>query len=89
MNHHKACEGCQWQRTEEPGQPGNWCYMFEKAPDPLPCGQHDRFADVRAVTQKMIKQNPALLVLLTMGPPGDNLPLPLWVSPGNVRDRYG
>jgi hypothetical protein len=33
-----ACDGCQWQRE---GSQDGWCYMFQSAPDQLPCAQHD------------------------------------------------
>jgi hypothetical protein len=38
--------------------------MFEKEPEELPCGQHDKYKEIRKVTGKMIMDNPFLLHLM-------------------------
>jgi hypothetical protein len=40
----KRCNNCKHQAWAEDN---NWCYMFSSRPDSLPCGQHDRFAEMR------------------------------------------
>lgn len=58
-----GCEGCQWRS----GEPGAWCYMFDKAPKELPCAQHDRFEVQREVTQAALRRHPELLSLMIDG----------------------
>jgi hypothetical protein len=36
--------------------------MFSEAPSMLPCGQHDKFAELRRVTGKAIRKHPAILI---------------------------
>lgn len=58
-----ACNGCQWQ-----GQPGGeWCYMFDDAPENLPCAQHDKYETERKMAAAILKKNPALFSLMAMG----------------------
>lgn len=59
-----ACEGCQHRNVRGPdaetaAQP-QWCYMFEKAPSQLPCGQHNRYAVERKITGALLKKYPVL-----------------------------
>jgi len=42
----------------------NYCYMFEKAPETLPCGQHDKFAEVRKMTGRLITKHPEILAMM-------------------------
>lgn len=48
----KKCEGCRHITNTET----EWCYMFEKLPYgvPLPCGQHDIYAEARKQGGKAI-----------------------------------
>ena len=52
------CSGCQHIQSDNK----TGCYMFEKKPDVLPCGQHDMFKEEREMTAKMILKNPLILV---------------------------
>ena len=54
---HPGCEGCQHRNEGE----GGWCYMFQHAPDVLPCAQHDMFEAEREVVAKIVLQHPILL----------------------------
>jgi hypothetical protein len=59
-----GCDGCQWQHE---GSGGNWCYMFQSAPDQLPCAQHDKFEIERAAMSAMIQKCPAIIPMMVMG----------------------
>lgn len=59
-----SCDGCQWQHE---GKAGNWCYMFESAPDQLPCTQHDKFEGERRTMAAMIRKCPAIIPMMVMG----------------------
>jgi len=59
-----ACDGCQWQHE---GSQGNWCYMFQSAPDQLPCTQHDKFDAERLAMSAMIRKCPAIIPMMVMG----------------------
>ena len=48
------------------GAPGDWCYMFQRAPDRLPCTQHDKFAPERAAMASLLKKNPAILTAMVI-----------------------
>lgn len=52
------CNGCTHRDNAEPE---NFCYMFQRAPDRLPCGQHDMYADKRRETARRFHRNPMLL----------------------------
>lgn len=52
------CTGCKHAEDTKDG----WCYMFSEAPSMLPCGQHDKFAELRRVTGKAIRKHPAILI---------------------------
>ena len=41
---------------------GNFCEMFEFAPENLPCAQHDMYAELRKETARAILENPQVLV---------------------------
>lgn len=47
----RKCDGCRHQHL---GQKKDYCYMFDVAPDTLPCPQHDRFAAERKVMGRLI-----------------------------------
>lgn len=55
------CDGCQWQGQREGA---NWCYMFEQAPENLPCAQHDKFAIEQAVTRSLVRRRPEVLAMI-------------------------
>ena len=59
-----SCDGCQWQHE---GEAGNWCYMFQDAPENLPCSQHDKFEGERRVMGAMIRKCPAIIPMMVMG----------------------
>jgi hypothetical protein len=42
--------------------------MFENKPETLPCGQHDKYKEIRQATGKMLRKHP--LMLLGMLPLG-------------------
>jgi len=60
----EACDGCQWQHE---GQSGSWCYMFQTAPDHLPCSQHDKFKIERMGMSAMIRKFPAMIPMMVIG----------------------
>jgi len=66
--HCEACEGCKHitNRTDE------FCYMFKKAPEVLPCGQHDKYELQRRITGELIRKNPAYLIGMIMEIEGRN-----------------
>ncbi len=58
-----SCDGCQWQHE---GEAGNWCYMFESAPETLPCTQHDKYEVEREAVTAIVRKHPSILSLLSM-----------------------
>lgn len=58
----KECLDCTHSKQREDN--GNYCYMFEKSPEHLPCGQHDKFAEARRLTGNLIRKNPAILAMM-------------------------
>lgn len=54
------CEGC----SHIENNAGEFCYMFRDRPETLPCGQHDKYAEVRKKNGEMIRKNPALFIEL-------------------------
>lgn len=46
----KGCHGCKHRRNISK----QWCYMFDKKPNTLPCGQHDKFKLYRKITGNLI-----------------------------------
>lgn len=57
----EKCLGCKHSKEKDEG---NYCYMFEKAPDILPCGQHDKFAEARKMTGQLITEHPEILAMM-------------------------
>lgn len=55
----KECEGCRHitNKVDE------WCYMFRDAPEQLPCGQHDKYAELRRINGKLFAKNPLLFMI--------------------------
>ena len=49
----KGCEGC---RFIEPSFVEEFCYMFEKAPEKLPCAQHDKYKELREANGKRFRR---------------------------------
>lgn len=45
-----CCIGCNHAKVI----PGHWCYMFLKAPEVLPCAQHNKYKRIRELTGKRI-----------------------------------
>jgi hypothetical protein len=60
----KKCDGCQHIRNADDFV--GFCYMFDEEPETLPCGQHDKYKEVRKATAKRIRKNPLILHLLAM-----------------------
>lgn len=54
------CEGC----SHIENNAGEFCYMFRDRPETLPCGQHDKYAEVRKKNGEMLRKNPALFIEL-------------------------
>ncbi len=52
------CKGC--KHITDNGN--EFCYMFLKAPEVLPCGQHDKYKLERELTGRLIKKNPSLIL---------------------------
>jgi hypothetical protein len=46
--------------------------MFKKAPEVLPCGQHDKYELQRRITGELIRKNPAYLIGMIMEIEGRN-----------------
>ncbi len=44
------CKGCQHKIFVK----GQWCYMFLKAPNTLPCGQHDMYKEQRRINGRKL-----------------------------------
>jgi len=47
----ELCLDCKHSKHPEEN---NYCYMFEKAPEKLPCGQHDMYKKLRDENGKII-----------------------------------
>jgi hypothetical protein len=60
----ELCKGCGHLACTERG---NYCYMFEKAPENLPCGQHDKYKAQRERNGKLLLNNPSLFFAAIMG----------------------
>ena len=58
------CNGCKHQNDRAND---DWCYMFEKRPDNLPCGQHDKFAELRRKNGALWNRNRTQKRLLFTG----------------------
>lgn len=58
-----SCDGCQWQAE---GEAGDWCYMFQDAPETLPCTQHDKYEVEREAVTALVRKHPSILSLLSM-----------------------
>lgn len=56
----EKCRGC---RHDIPTD-HNFCYMFEKQPEQLPCGQHDKYDQMRKAFGKLLLKNPFLMHLV-------------------------
>ncbi len=56
------CEGCQHNRPSST----DYCYMFEAKPEKLPCGQHDKYKDMRQATGRLLRVSPFLVHLMTI-----------------------
>ncbi len=56
-----TCEGCHHIRNADDFE--GFCYMFDKEPEVLPCGQHDKYKAIRKATGKMLLKNPFLFHL--------------------------
>jgi hypothetical protein len=37
--------------------------MFRDAPEQLPCGQHDKYAELRRINGKLFAKNPLLFMI--------------------------
>lgn len=59
------CTGCRFIQYEK--DEGNYCYMFEKAPDKLPCGQHDKFKELVKANGEILRRNPLLFAAIIRG----------------------
>lgn len=57
----EECLGC--SHSEHP-EGNNYCYMFQKAPEILPCMQHDKFAELRKCTGRLITDHPEILAMM-------------------------
>lgn len=44
----------------------NYCYMFETAPNILPCGQHDKFKMERQKTGQLVAGHPEILAMMML-----------------------
>lgn len=51
------CDGC---RHNIPSST-DFCYMFEKEPEELPCGQHDKYYQMRKAFGRLLLKNPFLM----------------------------
>lgn len=60
-----GCENCKWAEADSDG----WCYHFHKAPEVLPCTQHDKFEMERLVTTTILKKHPELIRVMIMTVP--------------------
>jgi hypothetical protein len=58
----EKCKGCQHDRPSST----DYCYMFENKPWNLPCGQHDKYKDLRQRSGRLMRQHPIMLQMLTM-----------------------
>jgi hypothetical protein len=60
-NETNSYDGC---RHQGKGEGSDYCYMFRKAPDKLPCGQHDKFAVERKVIGSLVTKRPEILAMI-------------------------
>jgi len=44
------CSGCEHSINRDDG----YCYMFEKKPKVVPCGQHDKYGEDRKMTADLL-----------------------------------
>ncbi len=58
----KKCIGCSNNRPSST----DYCYMFEEKPATIPCGQHDKYKDMRQATGRLLRVSPFLVHLMTM-----------------------
>lgn len=54
----KSCNGCEHKEDIK----SQWCYMFEKQPDILPCCQHDKYKEQCQIMGRKIRENPSILL---------------------------
>jgi hypothetical protein len=59
-----ACAGC---RHSGNGEGSDYCYMFRDAPENLPCGQHDKFAEERSGMGSLVRRRPEILAMIIGG----------------------
>jgi hypothetical protein len=52
------CEGCRHIKSDN----DDFCYMFRHKPEVLPCGQHDKFAEIRKKGGELLRKNPILFM---------------------------
>jgi hypothetical protein len=55
------CKGC--THLKYLSHPEDYCYMFEKKPEIVPCKQHDKFKEEREVMKELILKQPNILSL--------------------------
>lgn len=58
------CDGCNHQRKSLDFV--GYCYMFDEEPETLPCGQHDKYKEVRQATAALIAKHPFMVHLLVL-----------------------
>lgn len=58
----ESCTGCNGCKHQHARHGSDWCYMFETAPDVLPCGQHDQFKAQREATGKLLRKHPVMFI---------------------------
>ncbi len=58
------CEGCQHIRNADDFI--GFCYMFDTEPETLPCGQHDKYKEVRQATAALLVKSPFMVHLLML-----------------------
>ena len=54
------CEGCEHITNKQ----SEFCRMFRERPENLPCGQHDKYAEIRKKNGELLRKNPALFIAL-------------------------
>lgn len=64
----ELCKGCKHNIPSE-----GFCYMFDKAPKQLPCGQHDKFSVERELTGKLLLKHPLLFFAFIQDAKNENL----------------
>lgn len=55
------CHGCSHQ---DRAPSTDFCYMLKEEPKQLPCGQHDKYKDMRKAFGKLLLKNPFLMHLV-------------------------